>query len=135
MTIGIEREFIMLLSQFFVALVLALLVVLVFSLMGRRGPWGAIWWFFLVVFLGAWAVGAWAAPVGPLVWNVTWIPFLFGALIFALLMAALPEPPPPRSAPELTAEEGAAEESAATVGLFFWLLIVVFLAAIFFATP
>lgn len=127
----------MLLSHFVAALFVALLVVLVFALIGQRGPFGEIGWFFALVFLSAWAFGAWAAPVGPFLWGVAWIPFLFGALLVAFLLAALSTPPRVPPARGATAEESpdTGPAAAVAVGVFFWLTILLLVIAILFASP
>jgi hypothetical protein len=126
----------MIVAELLVALGVGLLVVFFFSLvLGRRGPWvraggmNGLLWFFLVVFLGAWAVGAWADPVGPLAWGVSWLPFLFGALVFALLLAAVPD----RSTRPVTAAGPEAEADVA-LGLFFWFLLLALVVAILFGS-
>ena len=120
----------MLIAELLFALVMGLLIAAVFAYGLRRpGPWGGFLWLFLVVFLGAWAVGLWVEPVGPAVWGVAWFPIVFGALIIALIVAAIPEPgirlretPPPDEA----------EAAAAGVGLLFWLLIALLVVVIGF---
>lgn len=122
----------MILLEFLTALAIGLLIVFLFGgLLGRPGPWAAgggwtgLFWFFLVVFLGAWAVGAWSAPVGPLVSGVAWVPFLFGALVFGFLLAALSEP-----RPRTVAATPAEAEAEAVVGGFFWIVMILLIVAI-----
>ena len=120
----------MLVAEFLTALLFAVLFVAVFAIaFDRRGPWSGIGWFFLIVLLGAWAVGVWAEPVGPLLWGAAWVPILFGALFIALLVAAIP--PTPTRPVEVTEPETAG--AAAAVGLFFWLLLLLLLVAIVIA--
>lgn len=126
----------MIIAELLIALGIGLVVVFFFSLvLGRRGPWvrsgglGGLLWFFLVIFLGAWAVGVWVDPLGPALWGVTWLPFFFGALVFALLLAALSDPPG-RSA---TATGPEAEANVA-LGLFFWFLLLALVVAILFGS-
>lgn len=122
----------MLVAEFLVALIVGILLVSVVALLfGRRGPWatpgpgGGFLWFFLVVFLGAWAIGTWVSPVGPVAWGVAWVPFVFGALAIVLLLAALTPTRP------LTPAEAEAEARAeATVGVFFWAFVLVLVVAI-----
>lgn len=107
---------------FLVALLIGLALALLFAYgLGRPGPWDGFLWVFLIVFLGAWAIGLWVEPVGPVVWGVAWVPIFFGALLLALLIAAVPPtthtgPPAPEAEPERA-------ETAAAVGLFFWVLL------------
>lgn len=121
----------MLIAEFLTAVLFAALFVAVFGLaFGRTGPWPGFAWFFLIVLLGAWAVGVWAEPVGPVLYGVSWVPFFFGALILALLVAAMSE-----LRPRQTAAEPATPGDVLAVGLFFWITILmlfgVILASIF----
>lgn len=120
----------MIVPELLTALFIGVLLVTFFAvILGRRGPWvrgeswGGVLWFFLVVFLAAWAVGTWADPVGPAFWGVAWVPFFFGALAFALLLAALSEPRP-------TTVIGERPDADAAVGAFTWFLVALFLVII-----
>ena len=114
-------------TELLFTLLIALGVVGIFSVGFRRpGPWGIVW-FFLLVFLGAWAFGAWAEPVGPVAWGVAWAPILVAAVLIALIVAAVP--------PTGTRATGAPEAEARSravppVGTFFWLLIIVLLVIV-----
>ena len=69
-----------------VALAVALLLTVVFAAgVGSRrlGPNWLV--FFGLVLLAAWAGGVWIPPVGPALLGVYWMPFLFVALILAVL--------------------------------------------------
>ena len=114
-------------AEFVLAAIIALAFVAIFSYGFRRpGPWGGFLWFFLLVFLGAWAVGVWAQPVGPTAWGVAWVPIFFGALLIALLVAAIP-PAAPRTTTEGVEE---APGDVAAVGAFFWLLLILLIVAV-----
>lgn len=113
------------LTEVLLALLLATFVVLVLTGgLRRTGPWDSVIWLFLVVFLGIWAFGAWAEPVGPSVGDVVWLPFLFAALFLGLLLAAVPTdsrtitltPTPPEAREEVASE-------TAVLGVFFWILV------------
>ena len=107
----------MLVAELLFALVIGLVVVAIFSYGLRRpGPWGGFLWFFLLVFLGAWAIGVWAEPVGPVAWGVAWVPILLAAVLIALVVAAMP----PIEARPVEPVETAAPPS---IGAFFWLLV------------
>lgn len=121
------------LLELLVVLVLALLVALTVSaLVGRPGPWGRFWALWLVLFLGAWALGVWIEPFGPALWGVTWLPFFLVLVVLALLLAAVPVGVG-RSAqqPDEPKREAAVETLA--LGFVFWLLLAVFLLMIFLA--
>ena len=120
----------MVFGEIVLAFVIGLLLALIFAYgFGRTGPWGGFLWLFLVLFLTAWAVGLWAEPIGPVVWDVAWVPIFFGALFVALLVAAIP-PAPGR--PTAVAEPETVETVTA-VGVFFWLMLLVLGVAILFA--
>lgn len=113
-------------GEFIAALLIGLALALVFAYgFGRTGPWGGFVWFFLVVFLGAWAIGLWVEPVGPPLWGVAWVPILIGALLIALLIAAIPpaEPAPRRAAATDPVADVETAAAASAIGLFFWVLL------------
>ena len=118
----------MLVAELLFALVLALLVVVLFSVGLRRpGPWDGFLWFFLVVFLGAWAVAVWVEPVGPVAYGVAWLPILAGAFLIALLLTAIP---PAARGPVAPAEEREATRAMGALGLFFWVFLLALVAVI-----
>lgn len=152
----------MFLADFLVALLVALLLTALFAaVFGTTGPWSGFWVYFLLILLMAWVAGIWVRPFGPAVWGVYWFPFLLFGLIAALLIAAATPPAPrgPRPGPgerpyrdevagpaepdgeDITAtrerpytdEDVVAEGAAVTLGLFFWLLMLVLLIALIFA--
>lgn len=138
-----------LLTAFLIAFVIALIVV---GLFGWRRPGAgegegiaaAIVFFFFILFLATWAGGAWVRPVGTPMWGVSWLGFLFIAIIVALLLMAAAEPnygaqtrgrnlPPPDrrvepGEPVTTNEEAAA--AAAGISIFFWILLIFLIIAI-----
>ena len=117
-------------GEIVLAFLFGLILALLFSYgFGRPGPFGGFMWFFLVVFLAAWAIGVWAEPVGPVMWDIAWVPILFGALFVALLLAAVP--PLPGRPVEATAPE--AVGATAALGLFFWLMLGLLVISILFA--
>jgi hypothetical protein len=105
-----------------------------------RNDWAGTYWFFLILFFGTWALGAWLRPIGPPAWDFHWIPYVIAAAVIALLLAALtPVRVPPARVPpsgDPTKDQGAvdterqAAQAVATVGVFFWLLLAVSLLAI-----
>jgi len=136
------------------ALLLALLLAFGAGWQHPRRPGGgvAVLFLFLVALPLIWAVGAWARPWGPSLWGVSWVPFLGAALIIGLLilvLGATARPPEPRAGdprvpavgeppePEPAEETGIAAAAGmgllAVFSLFFWLLLVVAIIAIFVA--
>lgn len=114
------------------ALGIGVVVALIFAAGFRRtGPWSNILAFFLIIFLAAWAGGIWLGPCGPVCAGVYWLPFLSVALLVGLLLAAAAPPRRSRGAMEEVTgmEEEAAVEEALDV--FFWILIVALLIAVF----
>lgn len=131
------------LGAFLFALLIALVLTLVFSAgMGRTGPWGAWWWFFVIILVAAFVAALWM-PIGPVVWGVAWLPALWVALLFALLIAAATpesrrtvrttsvertaagERVRPEGMPEerLADTEEEAAGAAVALGLIFWIFL------------
>lgn len=54
----------------------------------RPGAWPAAVWFFLLLFFGTWALGAWLQPIGPRAWGTYWVPYVIAAVGISLLLAA-----------------------------------------------
>jgi hypothetical protein len=54
----------------------------------RAGALPAAVWFFLLLFFGTWAVGAWLQPIGPRMWGTYWVPYVIAAVGISLLLAA-----------------------------------------------
>lgn len=75
------------LAMVFAVFLIVLLVGTAFSYGGIRGPWQGTVWFFLVLFLGTLAIGAWAEPVGPRAWGVPWLGLIVTAIFVGLLIA------------------------------------------------
>lgn len=93
----------------------------------REDSFAAFFFLFLLLWLGIWAGGAWITPVGPVIWGVSWLPFLFIALIILLLVAAIA--PPRRKQVETRAPETSAR-AAGVFGLAFWILVILLMAVI-----
>jgi hypothetical protein len=118
------------------ALFYAVILTAVFSLIFRNtGPWSGFWIFFFLLFFVSLGAGQWAAPLGPVAWGYYWVPGLFAAIIFALVLAAVsPAPPLSRKinnsqtgnniTTAKTGEEGAAA-AVAVFGIFFWILMII----------
>src|SRR2546423_1401947 len=108
------------------AFIVALLILLIFSLFSKR-PMSGLWIFFLIIFLATWAGQLWITPFGPIVWGVSWIPLFIVALFFSFLIFALLPP----VVVVTKAEENKAEEGAAMVfGTFFWIMLILLIASI-----
>jgi hypothetical protein len=96
---------------------------------GRADPGAAVVFSFLIFFFGLWAVAVWVEPVGPVLWNVAWIPLIVAGLVLALLVAITT---PPRRVVSVKLGQGLREETINIAGLssFFWVLLgILFVAA------
>jgi len=99
----------------------------------RRGPWGSLWTFLLILFLGLFVANIWVTPIGPVWWGAAWVDLLFVGILFALLLASA-TPPVPRDSTVDFKETGEIEparrNTLAVVGSVFWLMVVFFVAVI-----
>jgi len=78
-----------LLADFTIVLIFALLAMLALGASASHyRAWPAAMWFFLLIFFGTWALGAWFEPLGPPVWGYYWAPFALVAIVLALVIAA-----------------------------------------------
>lgn len=123
----------MLIVELLIALVFAVLLTLVLSAgFGRKGPWASVVTFFLVVFLATWTMGIWFVPFGPVLFGVSWLPFLIGGLIVALVMASAVPPqalPGANSAKEQPGQEKPVERQK-RFDVFFVVVMVALVAAL-----
>ena len=118
---------------FAAALIALVLTITSVFFLGKRGPWGSIWTFFLVLFLTLWTVSIYVAPIGPVYWGVAWIPIaIAGLIVTALLIAAMPHGD--RAYREREVDVAGArnepDRSMHGAGRFFWILVILFVAAI-----
>jgi hypothetical protein len=120
-------DFMPVVFAFFLALLLSLFLVYGFR---NRGPWGSVWTFWLILFLGIWAAALWVYPTGPMLYGVSWIPLLFVGFFFAiLLLAAIPT----RSSRQPGVDEEAYTQISSetrALSIFFWLLVLILVIAI-----
>ena len=112
----------------FVAIVISLLFAYGF---GRRGPWGSVWVFFLILFLGIWAASLWVTPIGPLWYGIAWIDVFVIGLLLAFLIAAVTEVGSRERQREkqgnekvMISESRRKSSGIAFLGVFFWLFVV-----------
>lgn len=112
----------MLIADLVVAVISALGIVWIVSILfDTKGPWGNLFWFFLVVALFAWGSGVWIVPVGPQWRGTVWLPILcMGFLIALLLVAASPRKFRKRLAPQ----EQAFVDVNASIDVFLWIFMV-----------
>ncbi len=125
--------------EMLLAIVLAAIVVAILA-PGRRyrGTSGGapLLFFFLLLFPLIWAAGAWLTPIGPVYAGVAWAGFVVAALFFLLLLFALAPPPAPPHTTGVTHEDIESEGvpgAAVAFGIFFWILLIAAIVALFFA--
>jgi hypothetical protein len=119
----------LLFALFFAVILFAFLA----GALGLKGPWSRLFWLFIVLFLATWVGGAWLTPMGPLMGGAYWLPFLVAGIVFTVFLAAFTLPAPRETTVELVDEkEKEAERKAAmtALGIFFWILILLLVAAI-----
>ncbi|MGF1504030.1 MAG: hypothetical protein GYB64_06205 [Chloroflexi bacterium] len=120
-----------LLDALFAGVIAILLTILVAGLLGGYRAPQTLLLFFLLVLLAAWIGGAWAAPFGPVLAGVYWVPFILFGLLFALLLLALLPSDPPVEPTGLEPGETAAQAGIlAALDWVFWLLVIVMLVAL-----
>lgn len=115
----------MLITDFFLVFIIALVIGVIFAFGLRRGgPWPGVLWFFLILFVGTWALGGLFRPFGPPVGDIYWVPYLSAALLIALLLAATTPLRPPPASEETRAVEREGAQLAVGLGVFFWLMLI-----------
>lgn len=118
--------------DFLIALTFAVLLTALFAGVFRRpGPFTGVVFFFLIVFLTAWAGGLWISPFGPVFLNVFWVPYLISGLICALLLAAS-TPDVPSSTTRVSEDKREVREGAAILSFFLWGLLMALVIAVIF---
>jgi len=138
----------MFLAEFLFVFLLALLFTAFFAFArGWQTPWPELVWVFMILMLGAWALGLWLRPIGPPMLGFYWGSFLAAiVVVLLLLLTALSGPRPvrrqrreelegveirPMTPAEERLEQEEAEANAATFfGVVFWVLIVFALVAL-----
>lgn len=124
--------------DFVIVLVLATVAMVVLAATSARyRAWPTAMWFFILIFLGTWALGAWFEPVGYPVAGSYWVSFAMAAVLLTLFVAAVTaasgEPRSGTSASPATAppeEEVPTAALGCLVNLFFWLFVLAALVSI-----
>ena len=106
-------------------LIAVVIGILFYYLFRSTGPWGSLWSFLLILILAGVAAEAWIEPVGPVFYDVAWVPTLFVIILFALFLAAASPPRDRRIARSPEAEPSEEEGAAVAVGIFFWIFMLV----------
>jgi energy-coupling factor transporter transmembrane protein EcfT len=96
----------------------------------EHGPWRRPWAFTLVIFLFAWAGGAWVAPGLSSGWITYWIPFVLVGLVTAVLIVTASPRHNLDSAEDI--DQFKREETAVlySVTVLMWVLVAMAIAAI-----
>ena len=117
--------------EFFVALLIALLVSVLFGFaLRRRIPRKGFFWFFLILLLATWAGGMWIGPFGPSFRGIFWLPFVLVAVVVGAFLAAIA----PRRAPtgrietlemleEIEQKRKLEKLTYISFGVFFWVAL------------
>lgn len=114
------------------ALIALVLTVTAVFFLGKRGPWGSVWTFFLVLFLTLWTISIYVAPIGPRYWGIAWIPIgIAGVILTVLLISAMPHPRDATDQEVSVVPDAKHELPYRPVGKFFWVLIILLVIAIF----
>ena len=118
-------------AEFFVALIVALLVSVLFGYaLRRRIPRKGFFWFFLILLLATWAGGMWIGPFGPSFRGIFWLPFVLVAVVVGAFLAAVA----PRRAPtgrietlemleEIEQKRKLEKLTYISFGVFFWVAL------------
>lgn len=104
----------------------AILSVVLVAFIGIRGPgpWAGLIIFFVVLFLGTWALGAWISPLGPSLWGSYWLAFLLVALIIALILAVAIGPKRAPKPGTVDTPEETTKKVDSAFGILFWILAI-----------
>jgi hypothetical protein len=77
-------------GQIIISFIIAAFVTAFFAgFLRAAGPWKGFWIFFIIIFVVTLAASEWVTPVGPTTYGYYWIPGLFVAVLFAILLAAV----------------------------------------------
>lgn len=122
----------MLLVEVMTALAVGILLtaILAATLPVRR-LWRGWLLFFGVVLLAAWAGGVWLPPVGPSMFGIAWMPFLFVGLVIGLLLA-----PSVRRGARAAGQQARGDEKVAmetSFSVLIWVLMIGLAVAILLA--
>jgi hypothetical protein len=91
----------------------------------------------LIVFLATWSGGVWLKPIGPALWGIHWLSFLFVGIVVGLIMAVFSYQKPPMGRQETLAmlermeeREMLREATYITLSLFVWILLIALVVAV-----
>jgi Ca2+/Na+ antiporter len=125
-------------KEFLISLVVALVLCVIFALVTRRKArrTGFVW-FFLFVLIATWAGGVWIRPFGPAWGDIRWLQYLVVGLLVVLMFAMFAPLKPPRGRhetldqlDEIAQQKELAKVTYITLGIVFWVVLVMFILAI-----
>jgi Ca2+/Na+ antiporter len=128
----------MLIKEFLISLVVALVLCVIFALVTRRKVrrTGFIW-FFLFVLMATWAGGVWVRPFGPALSDIRWLQFLVVGLLVILMFALFAPLKPPQGRhdtlnqlEEIARQKELTKVTYITLGIVFWVIFVILIIAI-----
>jgi hypothetical protein len=122
------------------ALIISLSISIIFSIALRReGPRTGFFLLFVTVFLITLTGGLWLSPAGPYTRGVYWLPFIVvGGLGSYILYLRAPRNPPHtreetiRTLNRIAKSKELEKLTYLTFDLFFWIILVILIAAILF---
>jgi hypothetical protein len=83
----------MILFDLLIAVSVGVFLTVVFSFIFKRtGPWDNTFLFFIITFLGTWAIGLWLKPIGPSFYGYYWIGYLAAGIFLAMIIASAGPP-------------------------------------------
>lgn len=126
------------------SLIVAAVFSALFAVFIRRGvPRKGFFWFFLVIFLAAWAGGVWGNVVALPPGQRSWFPFFTSGLLTAILLSLLAPKPPKvdresvlsrketlELLDEIEEQKELAELAYISVNAFFWMFVILLLVLI-----
>ena len=127
----------MIIYEMLLAAILAVILIAILLPSGRyRGDdrWSPAAFFFPLLLVLIWMLGAWITPIGAPVAGVYWLNFVVPAGFLLVFLFALSSPSgPPRREGDVVPDNAREEAAAGTViafSLFFWALLVAALVAL-----
>jgi Ca2+/Na+ antiporter len=125
-------------KEFLISLVVALVLCVIFALITRkRARRTGFVWFFLFVLMATWAGGVWIRPFGPAISDVRWLQFLAIGLLVVLMFALFAPSRPPlgrqetlNQLEEIAHQKELTKVTYITLGIVFWVILVILIIAI-----
>jgi hypothetical protein len=116
-------------ADFVIVMIFALVVMLALAATANRyRAWPVALWFFVLIFLGTWMLGAWFEPIGPRLLGFRWASFALVAIVLALIIAAVEGPPTKSPSGPATGPpdyEVPVAGMGCVLSVFFWLFVIV----------